>query len=707
MNKYIVLATVCLGVLFTSCRQDVIEPDNLSSNALRIRAQIGDSFGVTRSIPTGTSEEQTQFKDGDVIGISYYDVKDKAHKKQSHYRKNGNEWVPMDGGINWIQGADLLIVDAYYPAEHTTKFDGSNQASWVEENARFVVPSDQRSTNADNDISWADHMRCREAIKKENKDKTIDLSFKRQMAKVNIRVTSLDEQWDPAKAWVSIDNLHTHRVDVRDFFPKGGEELMLNGGEATCLLPLGVWYAGNTSKFATISVYESKGLSTGKVTMELNYTPVIQAGKATTINLKIGKKRVDVEQFTIEPWGGKVAITDAVGPNIPVMIVKDGFAHIYLDRATNGTAQIADSIASAESQKHQVHDFVFYGKTAGKLTLDANNNMLRNTTIRSLDLSHVMDLTAISDKAFKVMNEAVDFTKFEELILPSSVKAIGKDAFFNNKTLKRIVTPEVEEVAENAFNNCRSLLAVSFPKLKKINNNTFEECVSMSEANFPLAEEIGEHAFKKASLSGGVSGKVNFPKVRQIYPEAFAYSSLTGGAFIGGDGEIKTGLNVKNVLVFPEVIQIDTRAFLGCSGLIAISFPKAIRFHDYLFSGCSSLAALKITAKGEMKYIGADVTPFGRDFKNYPASHAGEDYNPARNDPWRFGVGTLYVHTDKMLNPKNKLSFQVTEYVHYIGYGDNRGQAKFGGRWWPNNTAWQELVYVDDNGKETWAHLIH
>jgi hypothetical protein len=707
MNKYTLAIISCFACLLASCTQETIIPEQPASNSLRIRAQIENTFGATRSTPTGTADEQTQFKDGDVVAVSYYDVKDRPHKKLAHFRKNGNEWTPLDGGIHWIQSADLLIVDAYYPAEHSNELDGSNQASWVNENARFVVPSDQRSTNADNDISWADHMTCRVAVKKENKDKTIDLNFKRQMAKVNIRVTSLDEQWDPDKAWVSIDNLHTHHTDVRDFFPKGGEELMLNKGEATCLFPLGVWYAGYGHKFATISVYESKGLLTGKITMELNDKPVLSAGKATTINLKIGKKKAEVEQFTIEPWGGKVTITDAVGPHIPVMIVKDGLAHIYLDRATNGTAQIADSIRSAESHKHKVHDLVFYGNSAGKLTLDANNNMIRHTTVRSLDLSHVTDLTAITDRAFKVMNEADDFTKFEELVLPASVRTIGKDAFIDNKMLKRIATSGVEEVADNAFKNCRSLLAVSFPKVKKINKNTFEECVSMAEADFPIAEEIGEHAFKKASLSGGVNGKVRFPQVKQIYPEAFAYSSLTGGAFIGKIGaEPITGMKVKDVLVFPEVEQIDTRAFLGCSRLIAISFPKAIRFHDYIFSGCGSLSALKITAKGEMRFLGENGTPFGRDYKNYPNSHAGEDYNPARNDSWHFGVGTLYVNIDKMYNV-SKLHIRVRNYVHYIGYGDNRGQAEFGDMWPDKNATWCELIYVDEHGKETWAHTIH
>ncbi len=705
MNKYAISTVTCLTLLFTSCRQDVIDTQ-IASEGLRIRAQIENPFGETRSIPTGTSEEQTQFKDGDVVAVSYYDVKDKAHKRLAHYRKSGSEWQPTDGGIKWIQGADLLVVDAYYPAEHSNELDGSNQASWVDENALFVVPTDQRSTNADNDISWADHMTCRVAVKKEDREKPIELNFKRWMAKVNFRVTSLDDQWDPNRAWVSIDKLHTHTGDVRDFFPKGGEELMLNEGEATCLLPLGVWYAGSSHKFATISVYESKGLVTGKITMELNKKPIFEAGKATTINLKIGKKRVDMEQFTIEPWGGKVAITDAVGPKIPVMIVKDGLAHIYLDRVTNGTVQIADSIRSAENE-HRVHDLVFYGNAAGKLTLDANNNMIRSTTVRSLDLSHVTDLTAVTDRAFKVVNEATDFTKFEELLLPASVKTIGSDAFLNNKMMKRIVTPGVEEIAVGAFKNCRSLLAVSFPKVKKINKNTFEECVSMADADFPIAEEIGEHAFKNASLSGGVDGKVKFPKVKRIYPEAFAYSSLTGGAFIGEIGvEPITGMKVKDVLVFPEVEQIDKRAFLGCSRLIAISFPKAVRFHDYIFSGCGSLSALKITAQGQMRFLGENGTPFGRDYENYPSSHAGEDYNPARNDPWHFGVGTLYVNVDKKYNVST-LSIRVRSYVHHVGYGDNRGQAEFGDVWPDKNATWRELIYVDEHGQETWAHLIH
>ena len=702
MNRYAISIIACLTWLFASCTQEAIDTEQPSSKPLSINVKIDSGFGGTRSAPTGTPEQQTCFREGDLIGVSIYDVRDKNNKNLVLFRKSGNEWLPMNGKrLDWPNNAELVIVDAFYPVEHTTEADGSNQAGWSGENASFLAPGDQRTTHAENDIAWADHMTCRSSVRIENRETPVDLLFHRRMAKVNIRITSLDEQWDPDNAWVSIDELQT-QIHVKKFYPANGGELMLNSGEATCLLPLGEWYAGNTHPFCTLSIYDSRGLTTGKTTMRLFYTPPLSAGKACTLNLKIGKQKAEVEQFTIEPWGGKVTITDAVGPTIPVMIVKDGLAHIYLDRAMHGTAQIADSIASAESQKHQVHDLVFYGNMAGKLTLGKFDNMIRHTNIRSLDLSHVTDLTEITAEAFKV-NSMNDFDKLEEVVLPLSVTTIGAQAFYKNG-IKRIITPGVEEVGEEAFRECSFLTKVSFPRLGIIKQRTFYRCLAMAEADFAVATEIGERAFYQSSLSGGKDGKVNFPGVTQIFTEAFAYSSLTGGAFAGGTGEPKTGLNVKDLLLFPEVQQIDTRAFLGCSQLVAVSFPKAVRFHDYIFSGCGSLAALKITARGEMYYLGADHNPFGRDYLNYPESQAGEDYNPARNDPYMFGVGTLYVHTDKMLD-HSSFEIRVRDYVHTIGYGDNRGQAKFGGYW--NQTSWQELVYVDDLGRETWAHTIH
>ena len=93
-------------------------------------------------------------------------------------------------------------------------------------------------------------------------------------------------------------------------------------------------------------------------------------------------------------------------------------------------------------------------------------------------------VTEIStDKKYGVFgNEWGGKIKVEKVILPSSLKVIGKNAFRGCVCLTEITLHNgIEEIGEYAFDNCIKLKAISIPgTVKKIADNAFIHCVCFS-----------------------------------------------------------------------------------------------------------------------------------------------------------------------------------------------------------------------------------
>lgn len=521
----------------------------------------------------------------------------------------------------------------------------------------------------------------------------------RQTACVDICITKLSDNWNTGEAYFQIgDNLYAPDINLPaqstsssyHIYPKnGGKKLMLNDKITCLLLPQ---EADPDAVFFEMDGTSAEGAAVQKLTVKGQ--PKLEAGYHYTFNLQVGKSGITMGSVSIEPWN-KVAFADAAGKFLPVMIVKDGLAYIYLDRATNGTAQIADSIQSAQ-RKHYVYDLVFYGKKNGKLDLSAANNMLKSTDIRSVDLTGITDLTEIEPYSFRSQDNYTDFSKLEKVYLPGSVTKIGKSAF-EGSLITKITTPGVETLEEAAFKNCKKLESITLNNLTgTLPSYSFENCIAMNSAYMPKITEIAEYAFKSAGLNEGNQGHVDFSSVTRIHSYAFESSSVTGGIY--PKGEVPMGLNVTNELTFPNVTQIDDRAFSRCRNLFAVSFPKANQLGDYIFSGCNWLSTIMFTVEGTIAYIGANKAPFSRDISTYPETDGIMlDYHTNLAN-YYYGIGTIIIHEDKMYG-KSVLSPRVTDYRHYIGYADDRGRAQFGlvnksGPWW------QDVVYVNDAGKK-------
>ena len=207
-------------------------------------------------------------------------------------------------------------------------------------------------------------------------------------------------------------------------------------------------------------------------------------------------------------------------------------------------------------------------------------------------------LSSIPDMAFKQS----DFSEVVEIVLPSTLKVIGNEAFSNLYNLQRINLPDsIETIGVAAFNNCKSLQYIEVPDVKNLGTNLFRGCEKLE--NITIHSEI-----KAGTLNGcdniielEVNKKYNKIDRGIVYSAdgtqvLFGISSKLNGKLDIADGtkEIVRNAffkctNVTEILL-PDTLEIiRENAFCKC-GITSIKIPSSVTIIDSgAFSDCKSL----------------------------------------------------------------------------------------------------------------------
>eukprot|EP00984_Skeletonema_dohrnii_P035577 scaffold35528_cov150-Skeletonema_dohrnii-CCMP3373.AAC.2 len=151
-------------------------------------------------------------------------------------------------------------------------------------------------------------------------------------------------------------------------------------------------------------------------------------------------------------------------------------------------------------------------------------------------------LTVIPARAFRG-NRTI-----EEVECHLDVETVGRAAFCNCTSLRKVRMPGVEEVKKCAFLNCKALTVVECGKLERIGYGAFNGCISLGSINLPSAKIIEDCAFAGCRALT----KVEFGKVLE---------------------------------------SIGLAAFHRCTSLERITIPlkDGIIAHDSIFQGCKKL----------------------------------------------------------------------------------------------------------------------
>ena len=277
------------------------------------------------------------------------------------------------------------------------------------------------------------------------------------------------------------------------------------------------------------------------------------------------------------------------------------------------------------------------------------NSSFSGMTIKSLTIPE--GVTSIAPYAF-AYNE-----QLEEIVLPSSLRTIGGDAFTCCKALKTVTLPEgVTELGSNVFSYCSSLEQVSLPaSLVSMEGNVFSSCpamksyeVSPSSTHFAVYDNLLYSADMSELIACPMSHAVGdfvVPKqVKKISEYAFYNNqgitslTMTGVEYIGESAfndchqlariDLGTKLKTLSKFTFYNLNKIETVTlpwsleevpmclFDFCRNLKMVTVPKhmlddEMKFNNNAFQFCPDDLKFKIVDVNgkQVKMLNYDELP--------------------------------------------------------------------------------------------------
>ena len=240
-------------------------------------------------------------------------------------------------------------------------------------------------------------------------------------------------------------------------------------------------------------------------------------------------------------------------------------------------------------------------------------------------------VTAIAKSAF------FRKTTISSIIIPSSIKRIGQDAFYqcyslenvyisdlsawckiefdgsqatpmcyasnlylNGELLTDLTIPEdITQLIDYAFYGCERLINVTVPEtVSNVGYYSFSGCSNLS--NVTLSDGL-QRIDDRAFLGCTALEEITIPEsVTEIGAYAFSACGLTSFTVPESITEIGNGLfsdctNLTTVNIHDGVNKIGWAAFTRCSSLTTVTIPDGVtQIQSGLFEGCISLAAITI-----------------------------------------------------------------------------------------------------------------
>ena len=277
----ITLAAAALLGGLAACNNELDEPraDQVPENAVRITASIHNPFAATRSMPTGTEEEQTKFNAGDEILV--YAPNSDQH---ATYRFDGTAWKPRDGKY-LLWKSDQEDFRAFYPAEW-----GSVHISGAPYDYQTDQSTEENIAKADLMVGDLNH----QAKTKE----PLHFTMQRWMARFIVKIAGFNSEFP---AGTKVENVRFLNkigssgplVTYTPYAEGRGEA----GSTYTVLVP-------DNASDHTVSLTVGDKTMTAKLR---DYTP--DKGKSYTFNLTVGKEKLEPGEVTVADWTGRAVIT--------------------------------------------------------------------------------------------------------------------------------------------------------------------------------------------------------------------------------------------------------------------------------------------------------------------------------------------------------------------------------------------------------------
>ena len=470
MKIFKYLGTFAFLAMLAACSTED-EQVRFAGDEVKVNATIGGESVFTRSNPIGSTEEQSEFQDFDQIGISVNGGA--AHK----YEMKNGVWGVAESEVPIKWESEATDFKAFYPYSY-------NNVSNSFDNGQICTEQ-----NIKEGLALSDYMTAKKTYPNIPENRQLDLTFKRQTARVIIDIensTFTNEFPNPVVAGINIYSQlelpATQGVDVS----------VIKAYKMDASNPKSSWVAlvapnaeDASKNFICISVQEN---STGTAkAYSIKGIPNLERGKSYTYKLKIGKDRAIIDNVTVTDWKEGAVIPGGEASVVTVESIKESVTKqlengnkVELTLSSNASSDIFAAIKDAIKDK---------GVSEGQV---------------DLTLKGVM---TIPEKAFDNSNGGAPW--FNEVILPDVT--IIKASAFEGSNLRTINAPNVEEIEFKAFHKCIQLEDVSMRKASKIGLIAFSECRLLRSVWFGALSSVmslSEHDL------GGIFDKVNTTNIQ-------------------------------------------------------------------------------------------------------------------------------------------------------------------------------------------------
>ena len=210
----------------------------------------------------------------------------------------------------------------------------------------------------------------------------------------------------------------------------------------------------------------------------------------------------------------------------------------------------------------------------------------------------------------------------EQAVIPSGIRQIKAEAFYNTKTIKSVIIPDtVEVIGRSAFSGCEKMENISIPSsVSTIEASAFQNCAIKSISIPESVTEISDFLFaenrnlSKVVFEGVVTkigngafwccsslDTIDIPgSVSEIGKSAFANTGIKEIRIPEGveviSASMFSGCDKLETVYLPSTIKtIDTYAFYNCVSLKKIYLPESVTtINDYAFYHCDNLLEVNI-----------------------------------------------------------------------------------------------------------------
>ena len=280
---------------------------------------------------------------------------------------------------------------------------------------------------------------------------------------------------------------------------------------------------------------------------------------------------------------GKLEATEITLPTNVQLINVDAFSNMNFYNVLN-----AENYANLREVGNKVFDDTnFYLDDTSANGLYVGKVLVRWQTAHDGQNTIKSDTVAIASNAF------IGST-ITSIVIPSTVKSIGGNAFYGVVGLKEVtISNNVSTIGEGAFMACSSLITVRIDTqasmLKEIGANAFAKDTMLQVLRLPYSvTTIGKSAFSGCTLLKTLTfdgydeatGTVDRTKLSRL-------TSLGEEAFLGDT-------SLTEIKIPSGVTEIGERTFERCSGLTTLEFETGSRLKiikTSAFAECSKLGS--------------------------------------------------------------------------------------------------------------------